>query len=463
MPDEGTEGLKTPPPQDIEAEQMVLGAVLVENEALAAARDLLRVDDFYRTGHQIIFQAMLDMREKEEAIDLVTLTSRLRNGSLEKAGGASYLSSLVALVPTAANIRHHAAIIVRKAQARAIIRACSEARGACYSGAEPEEALTACINSLDAVRRREGEPAVAYRDLLKRGWEFLDRRSSSVGTISGVSTGFRKLDQYTDGMWPNETTVLAARPSMGKSAFAMQLARNAAWSFMEAGIAAGKPEAEWDRVLVFSCEMGETQVALRELCRESGVPLNRIREGDVRDSEWDSVVAAVDKVQRLPMVLEFSAFTDRHVERRIDHHVQRNRVRLIVTDYLQLLSAEGRHNGREAEVSAISRMFYRKKKTYPIHCMVLAQLNRNVEGRVEKRPLLADLRESGALEQDADNVWFIHREEYYHKCTCPPPPHGACTCGRRGAAELLARKGRMNGNFEIPYRWSGRGMTFEER
>jgi replicative DNA helicase len=446
--------LKPLPPQNLEAEQMVLGAVLVENGALGEVKDILQPGDFYKTAHGAIYDAMIAMGGRGEAIDLITLVDALRRGSgtLDNIGGASYLASLVSFVPTAANIRHHARIVSAAKQLRDIDRASREAQASVQNGEAPGEIITRMVGKLNDIRRGEGSEIISQRDLILYGYGEVERRYECKGALSGIPTGFRDLDQLLDGLQDEDLIIVGGRPAMGKSAFAETVADNVAGYFKQ------QAEGDVSRVGYVSIEMGRRQLAVRALSRVSGVPNTRIRRGALADGDWDRLADGCGRAVELPIVYETAAMHDGAVERVIDTMKQRHNCRLVILDYLQLMGSEERIANREQEVSAHSRMLKRKAKQHKLPVIALAQLSRAVENRVDKRPGLADLRESGGLEQDADVVMFLYREEVYKKCECPW--NMECLCGRRGKAEVLVRKQRMGPCGDILLRWDGKTTRY---
>ncbi len=452
-------GLKYLPPQELEAEQMVLGACLLEPKVLSTAR--VKPDDFYRARHRLIFEAMLRMRERGEDLDLVTLPPELRGLQVDKfgnpprnnaeavvalefCGGAAYLAELVSLVPTAANFRSHERLVISAAMRRAVIRACKEAEQAAYDSGDADKVIAECIGRLNDIRRHDAGELVAQRDLIVRGFEAVERRSTMTASVSGLTTGFRDLDRRLDGLRP-QYYVIAGRPSMGKTALAECIVNSTA----QAG----------NKVGMISIEMGEEQLAMRALSRASGLPLSRLLCGGVRGNDWARLSDSLGNQLGLPITYAFTAFTDRAIERVADDMVQRLGVQLIVIDYLQLASREDHAGNREQEIAMLSRLVKRKVKEHRVPFLVLSQLSRKLEDRPDKRPQLADLRESGSIEQDADVIMFVYRDEVYH-CKCPKD--GECSCGRRGLAEILIRKGRMEGTGDVDLAWHSQTTSFKD-
>lgn len=450
--------VRNAPPQDLEAEQMVLGAVLIEQDAIDVVKELLRPQDFYATKHEKIFTVMLGMREREVTIDLVTLPDAVRSGpGLEAVGGVTYLAFLVSQVPSAANIQHHARIVKRMKQLREISRICAEARDGVSLRNDPEGIITSLVAAANDVRTNESHGLVTQKELILFGYSETEKRYEQKGKLSGIPTGFRDLDEKLEGLQNGDLVIIAGRPSMGKSAFAECIADNAARHFMRRATEENTP---LQKAGFISIEMSKRQLALRALSRTSGVSNTRIRRGDLGIDDWDRLSDGAGKAIQLPIMYETAAMDERSVERTIDIFVQKHGCSMVIVDYLQLMASasDGSYSSREQEVASQCRMLKRKAKKLNIPVIALAQLNRSLENRVDKRPVLADLRESGSLEQDADVIMFMYREEVYKKCECP----GDCMCGRRGKAQVLMRKQRMGPCGDIELRWEGKTMTFRD-
>lgn len=460
-----TDTLQKLPPQNLEAEQMVLGAVLLENESLDKIKDLLRPEDFYKDAHRRIYEAMLAMAERREAIDLITLSDALRSGNtIEKIGGASYLSMLVSLVPTAANIKHHVRLIVTASQRRQIIHACGDTQGECYSESDTDAVIGECVTRLNAIRRNEGATLMSYAELMRLGFKEIERRFelAQSGKIAGIPTGFRDLDKKLGG-WQPQLYFLGADSGMGKSALADQFVRHAArhllneWEETLPEARGPKPPA----VGVISLEMGPHQLALRAISSISTVPLSRLLAGTVHEPDWGRLAQAAGHGSPLPIHCEFTGFSDRQQERTIDYMVQVLGCRLIVFDYLQLGQVEDHNGTREQEVTKITRLHKRKIKQHGIpHIIVSSILNKVIANRPDKRPTNSDLKESGNIEFDADCIMLLYREEKYRRCECPK--NMACLCGRRGKAELIISKGRMEGVGTVDLEWHTNTTTFRD-
>ncbi len=429
------------PPQNLEAEQMVLGAILIENDAMNKVVDVLSPDDFYKDSHRRIFQVMIDMLEKGEAIDLVTLPDALRGGiGIETVGGASYLAYLVSLVPTAANIKHHARIVREKAILRKLIHSATDIVTQSYDDAriiDIDQLLDHAEKSIFEIAQNKITGAfVSMKNIVPDSFALVERLYERKEMVTGLPTGFVDLDERTSGLQPSDLIIVAARPSMGKTAFVLNIAAHAA-------IEKGKA------VAFFSLEMSKEQLVFRMLGSEARVDAHKLRTGHLSDRDWSPLSNAAGRLSEAPIFIDdtaaISVLEMRAKARRLkaEHGLD-----LIIVDYLQLMRGRGTEGNREQEISNISRSLKALAKELKLPVVALSQLNRAVETRPgkDKKPMLADLRESGAIEQDADVILFIYRDEVYNKCTCPFD--GDCICGQRGKAEVIIGKQR-NGPIGI--------------
>jgi len=419
------------PPQNIEAEESIISAILVDNNALLDVIEALGQDDFYRTAHQKIYAAMTDLFDKAEPIDLVTLANKLKeNGQLDEIGGASYLARLVDTVPLAVNARHYAKIIHDKAslrrmieKANAIIKRCFEERG------EAEDVIDFAESAIFEISEKKARQSFfPLSKIILGNIETLEEKQGNRSLVTGVPTGFTALDNLTSGLQNSDLIILAARPSMGKTALALNIARNAA---VEANIP----------VAVFSLEMSKEQLSLRMLCSEARIDSSRLRGGFFSMEDWHRLTDAAGILSDSPIYIDdspsLSAMEIRAKARRLK--MDKN-IGLIIIDYLQLMQGRASAERRDLEISEISRGLKALAKELELPVMALSQLNRMLEQRTDKRPRLSDLRESGALEQDADVVAFIYRDEVYNKEEDNP---------NRGTAEILLSKQRNGPTGDI--------------
>lgn len=409
------------PPHNIEAEQSVLGGILLENSSMDKVIGILdqNGDDFYRDAHKKIYKAMLSLSNKNEPIDFVTLSSALRNmGILESVGGSSYLGALTESTPTAANITYYAKIVREKAVLRRLINSSTEIVTRCYTSGEKIEDLLDDAEKIifDVAQDKTKQSFYPIRDLVTKTFKTIEELAGNDGHVTGVPTGFNKFDDLTSGLQPSDLIVIAGRPSMGKTAFALNIAQNAA--------EAGSP------VAIFSLEMSKEQLAQRLLASKAKVDLYRLRNGKLRDEDWSKLIRAVDSLHETPLFIDDTpAQSVLEVKAKSRRLAKQHGIKLIVVDYLQLM--RGRHDAdnREQEISDISRSLKAMAKELNVPVIALSQLSRMAERREENKPQLADLRESGAIEQDADVVAFVYRKEFYIHCKCPEGSKGsACTC-----------------------------------
>ncbi len=399
-------GLDRLPPQNIEAEQSVLGAVLLENEAIATVIENLTPNDFYKEAHKKIFIAMLDLYEKNEPIDLITLTEQLnKKEQLEEVGGASYLSSIVSLVPTSANAKYHSRIVKEKAVIRNLITTATEIITQSYDTDQDvhellDRAETKIFNISEKMVRQS---YVHVKDVLKDTIELVDKLYNKKELITGLPTGFADLDETTTGFHPGDLIVIGARPGMGKTAFCLNI-------IAHVGIEEKVP------IAIFSLEMTKEQIVLRMICSEAEVDSKAVRSGYHSKEDYRKLVNAAGRLADAPIYVDdaFNSILDiRAKARRLKAE---HGLGLIVVDYLQLMSGVGTYAAREQAISDISRGLKALAKDLSVPVIVISQLNRSCEQRgADKHPIIADLRESGAIEQDADVILFLYREDYYDK------------------------------------------------
>src|SRR5690554_2861387 len=396
--------LERVPPQNLDAERSALGAMFLDKEAIYRAMEILRPDDFYKDAHRYIYQTVLDLANKGEPVDLVTVTEALRqNKRLDEVGGVAYLTELANAVPTAAHIDHYARIVEEKSLLRQLIHAAGEIMAASYeSREEVEEILDEAERRIFSVaNRRSGRSISSLKQILIEAFEQIEYLYESKGAVTGVPTGFADFDRITAGLQPSDLIILAARPSMGKTTLALNIAENAA-------VRLKIP------VAVFSLEMSKEQLAIKLLCAEAGVNNQRIRTGDLTEEDWPRLSHALGRLSEAKIFIDdspnISAWEIRAKARRIKSE---HGLGLIIIDYLQLMQGRYRTENRQQEVSEISRSLKALARELSTPVVALSQLSRAVEQRPGKKPSLADLRESGSLEQDADLVCFLYREDYY--------------------------------------------------
>jgi len=423
------------PPQSLEAEVSVLGGVLLENEALNRALEVVNEGDFYREAHRQIFSALLHLYERNEPADLITLSEVLKKrGALEEVGGIEYLNFLVNSVPTAANIAYYAKIIKEKSILRKLINRATEIINLGFGDAgDVDESLDRAERLIFEISEDRVRPSFfPIKDIIKASFKTIENLYEKKQLITGVPTGFTKLDDLTSGLQPSDLIIVAGRPSMGKTALALNITQHAA---IEDGI----PSA------IFSLEMSKEQLALRLLCSEAKVDAHRLRGGFLSETDWPKLTRAAGSLSEAPIFIDdtpgLTVLEMRAKSRRLkaEHNLG-----LVVVDYLQLMRGRANSETREQEISDISRSLKALAKELRLPVIALSQLNRKVEDRGDRRPQLADLRESGAIEQDADVIIFLYRDEVYNRSEDNP---------HKGKAEIIVGKQR-NGptdKFELAF------------
>ncbi len=393
------------PPQSLDAEQSVLGGILIEDRAITKVLDILMPQDFYREGHRKVFSAMIDLFDKSEPVDFITLTEALKKkGTLEDAGGIAYITSLVDNVPTAANIQYYAKIVKEKAILRGLIAASSEIIADSYEAKrDVDELLEKAESKIFEISEHKIKQAFfPIQKIVTESVEIIQHLYNKDLDITGVPTGFKDIDDMTAGLQPADLIIIAGRPSMGKTALALNIALNAAFKHKVP-------------VAVFSLEMSKEQLVMRMLASEARIELNRIRTGKIRADEWKKLTGAAGNLLETSIFIDDSSGLNplemRAKARRLK--VEAN-IGLVVVDYLQLMTGMGKAERRDLEISEISRSLKAMAKELKVPVVALSQLSRAVESRENRRPILADLRESGAIEQDADVIAFIYRDEVYN-------------------------------------------------
>jgi replicative DNA helicase len=395
------------PPQNIEAEQAVLGAIFLEPSALTVASEILIPEDFYLASHQKIFNAMLKLNDEGKVVDLVTVTEDLAAAKLiEDTGGVSYLSELASSVPTAANIEYYARIVEEKSLLRRLIRTATEIASDGYSREDEVEALLseAEKNILAVAQRKNAGAFHNIKDVLVRTYDNIEQMHQRAGEITGLETGFIELDRMTAGFQRNDLIIVGARPSVGKTAFALNIAQNVAHKTGE-------------NIAIFSLEMGAEQLVMRLLCAEGNIDAQRLRTGSLTDDDWGKLTMAMGSLSNSGIFIDDTpGVRISDIRSKCRRLKQEHGLGMILIDYLQLILGSGRAGeNRQQEVSEISRSLKQLARELQIPVIALSQLSRGVEQRQDKRPMMSDIRESGSIEQDADIVAFLYRDDYYDK------------------------------------------------
>ena len=418
--------LRRVPPQNLEAEQSVLGAILLDNDAINQAIEVLNFDDFYRESHREIFRAMVGLVDQNRPVDAITLTEALRTQNvLEAIGGPGYIAELAATVPTAANVAYYARIVREKSVLRSLASTATEiASGAYDAPSDVEQYLDEAEHRVFEIsEQRIRQSFHTMKEVTRASIALLERLYERKELVTGVPTGFTDLDRLTAGLQPSDLVIIAARPSMGKTALALNLATYAA---TEADPPVG--------VAFFSLEMSKEQLALRMLCSEARVDSAKARAGFLGERDFPKLAQAAARLSDAPIFIDDNSDTSALVLKAKCRRLMRerhSRLGLVIVDYLQLMRAARPGESREKEIAEISRSLKALAKELRIPVVALSQLNRQVETRPDRRPLLADLRESGAIEQDADLIAFVYRDEMYHRDSKEP-----------GVAEIIIAKQR---------------------
>ena len=392
-------------PHSLEAEKSVIGSMIMDQEAILVASEILHSSDFYQSQYGIIFDTIVELCNEGKPVDLVTLQDRLREKELPaEISAMEYARELLDSVPTSANIKYYANIVSEKALLRRLIRASEEVADACYLQQEKTEAILDAAEKkmFDLFQRQGTSDYVPIRQIVLNVVDNIEKASRTQGNVTGLPTGFVDLDYKTSGFQPSDLILIAARPSMGKTAFALNIARNMA---AKSGIS----------IAIFSLEMSKEQLVSRMLSMESRVDSQSMRTGDLRDEDWTKLVEGADVIGRSRLIIDdtpgisVSALRSKCRKYKLEHDLG-----IVFIDYLQLMSGSGRSDSRQQEISDISRSLKALARELQVPIVALSQLSRAVEQRPNHRPMLSDLRESGAIEQDADVVMFIYRDDYYN-------------------------------------------------
>lgn len=395
------------PPHDIDAERAVLGSVMIDNEAAYTALEDLEPDDFYHPSHRTVFGAMVELTTKNQPVDAVTLSAHLRgSGALDQVGGIGLLAELGEAVPTAANIKHYAEIVAKKSRARKLIRACTESVELAFSSTNPDDAVDEAEKKIfDISKDKAKKGLVPVSQIVVDTFKEIEKLAEKKEAITGVSTGIHELDLKTAGLQPSDLVIVAGRPSMGKTAFALGIGLHAATH-------------DHRRLAVFSLEMSRESLVKRMLCSDGRIDSARMRGGFLTEEDWPKLGRAAGRLSEAGIYIDdtgsVSVMEVRAKCRRLSAEAGLD---LVIIDYLQLMRGSPNAQSREQEISEISRGLKSLAKELAIPVVALSQLNRSVEQRVDKRPGLSDLRESGAIEQDADVIMFVYRDEAYHPDT----------------------------------------------
>ncbi|MFB9869099.1 replicative DNA helicase [Vreelandella sulfidaeris] len=443
--DQETAALKLPP-HSLEAEQSVLGGLMLDNQAWDNVSERLVADDFYRYEHRLVFNVMIHLAESGQPLDVVTLSEALEaRDQLDTVGGLAFLAELARNTPSASNIRAYADIVRERATLRKLIRAANQIADSAFTpqGRPADELLNEAerlVFQIAEERPKTGGP-IGMSDLLTKAVDRIDELFNLKGEMTGLSTGFRDLDEMTTGLQPSDMVVIAGRPSMGKTTFAMNLVEHAV-------IASDKP------VMVFSMEMPAESLMLRMLSSLGRIDQTRVRTGQLEDEDWPRLTSAVNLLKDKQLFIDdTAALSPNEMRSRLRRVVREHgNIALIMIDYLQLMQIPGFSENRTGEISEISRSLKGLAKEFNCPVVALSQLNRSLEQRPNKRPVMSDLRESGAIEQDADVIAFVYRDEVYN----PDNPDN------QGIAELIIGKQRNGPIGTVHMAFIGKYTRFED-
>ena len=397
-------------PHSIEAEQAVIGAMLMDKEAILTASEIVSGDDFYQTAYGVIFEAIVEIYNEGKPVDLITLQSRLKEKDVPaEISSLEFVRDLVSVVPTSANVKYYAEIVSEKAMLRRLIKLNEEIENMCYLGKEPMEAVLETTEKkvFELVQKRNTGDFVPIKQVVLNALDKIESASKNAGSVTGIPTGFLDLDYKTAGLQPSDLILIAARPSMGKTAFVLNIAQHVAFKAHKS-------------VAIFSLEMSKEQLVNRLFALEAQVDAQSLRTGNLKDSDWEKLIESAGIIGKSKLMIDdtpgisISELRSKCRKMKLEHGLD-----LIIIDYLQLMTARvgSRSESRQQEISEISRALKGVARELNVPVVALSQLSRAVEQRPDHRPMMSDLRESGAIEQDADVVMFIYRDDYYNKDT----------------------------------------------
>ena len=415
--------LKRVLPHSIEAEQSVIGSMIMDREAIVVASEIITGEDFYNRQYGVLFETMVELNDSGRPVDLVTLQDKLREKDVPpEISSLEFIRDLITAVPTSANVKYYAGIVAEKSTLRKLIRLNEEIANTCYAGKEGLEEILETTEKkvFDLVQRRNTGDFVPIRQVVMNAMDRIEKASRNKGNVTGIPTGFIDLDYKTAGLQPSDLILIAARPSMGKTAFVLNIAQNVAFK-------------QGMTVAMFSLEMSKEQFVNRLFSLESKVDSQHLRTGNLTDAEWESLIESAGVIGKSNLIIDDTpGITIAELRSKCRKYKLEHDLKLIIIDYLQLMSGSGRgSDSRQQEISDISRSLKALARELNVPVVALSQLSRAVEQRPDHRPMLSDLRESGAIEQDADVVMFIYRDDYYNKDT-----------EKKGIAEIIIAKQR---------------------
>lgn len=428
------------PPHNIDAEQSVLGAMILDREAIITAAEMIRGEDFYKEAHREIFEAIVDLYNRDEPVDMVTLAEELAQRQiLDAVGGISYLAGLSSAVPTTTNVKYYAKIVEEKSILRKLIKASAEIL---EKGYQAEDEINHILdlaekNIFDISQKRSQEGFHPIKEVLLESFNKIEELYQNKGGITGITTGFTDIDRKTSGLQRSDLILVAARPSMGKTAFSLNIAQNAA---LKGGAS----------VAIFSLEMSKEQLVQRMLSAESHIEIHKIRTGTLSEDEWPRLAKAMGPLAQAKIFIDDTpSITVMEMKAKCRRLKMEQGLDMIMIDYLQLMSGDGKAESRQQEISSISRALKGLAREMDCPVVALSQLSRAPELRADHRPILSDLRESGAIEQDADLVMFLYRDEYYHPDS-----------EKKNIGEVIIAKQRNGATGTVELAWLGQFTKF---
>ena len=420
-------------PHSVEAEQSVIGSMMMDREAIVVAQELITGEDFYNKQYGVVFETMVELNEEGSPVDMVTLQNRLREKDVPpEVSSLEFVRDLIAAVPTSANIKHYANIVAEKSTLRKLIRLNEEIANTCYAGKESLEFILEDTEKrvFQLVQKRNTGDFVPIRQVVMNAMDKIEIAAKNKGSVTGIPTGFTDLDYRTAGMQPSDLVLIAARPSMGKTAFVLNIAQYVAFK-------------KNMTVAIFSLEMSKEQLVNRMFSLESSVDAQKLRTGQLSDQEWERLIESAGVIGKSNLIIDdtpgisISELRSKCRKFKLEHNLS-----MVIIDYLQLMTGSGKAESRQQEVSDISRSLKAVARELGVPVIALSQLSRAVEQRPDKRPMLSDLRDSGAIEQDADVVMFIYRDDYYNHDT-----------DKKGVSEIIIAKQRNGPIGTVELAW----------
>ena len=432
--------LKRVLPHSIEAEQSVIGSMILDREAITIASEIIFPEDFYNKQYGVLFSSMVELNDEGKAVDIVTLQDRLKEKDVPpEVSSLEFIRDIITAVPTSANIRYYANIVAEKSTLRKLIRLVGEIENNCYAGKESLEVILEDTEKrvFDLVQKRNSGEHVPIRKVVMNALQKIEAASKNDGSVTGIATGFLDLDVMTSGMQPADLVLIAARPSMGKTAFVLNIAQHVAFKINKS-------------VAIFSLEMSKEQLVNRMFSLESNVDAQHLRNGKLDETEWEKLIESAGVIGESKLIIDDTpGITIQEMRSKCRKYKLEQGLDMIIIDYLQLMSGGGKSESRQQEISEISRSLKALARELKVPVLALSQLSRAVEQRPDKRPMMSDLRESGAIEQDADVIMFIYRDDYYNKDTEKP-----------GVAEIIIAKQRNGPVGTVDLAWMAKYTKF---